>query len=106
VLGTPGVASRCFGGLERPRIGISTRHQAATPFGPAMFWFYRIPGPFFYIMIMPGMGCESELDGHMLLAKKSGATASSAGSSIGIAIIGFLVGASHVSTACRCTPAL
>jgi cytochrome c oxidase subunit 1 len=96
VLGTPGVAiTLALVGLERAfRIGIFDPAIGGDPIlFQHMFWFYSHPAV--YIMILPGMGVISELI--TCFSRKSVFGYSFiAGSSIGIAIIGFLVWGHHM----------
>jgi len=96
VLGTPVVAiTLALVGLERAfRIGIFDPAIGGDPIlFQHMFWFYSHPAV--YIMILPGMGVISELV--TCFSRKSVFGYSFiAGSSIGIAIIGFLVWGHHM----------
>jgi cytochrome c oxidase subunit 1 len=96
VLGTPVVAiTLALVGLERAfRIGIFDPAIGGDPIlFQHMFWFYSHPAV--YIMILPGMGVISELI--TCFSRKSVFGYSFiAGSSIGIAIIGFLVWGHHM----------
>jgi cytochrome c oxidase subunit 1 len=96
VLGTPVVAiTLALVGLERAfRIGIFDPAIGGDPIlFQHMFWFYSHPAV--YIMILPGMGVISELV--TCFSRKSVFGYSFiAGSSIGIAIIGFLVWEHHM----------
>src|SRR5258706_8009048 len=96
VLGTPVVAiTLALVGLERAfRIGIFDPAIGGDPIlFQHMFWFYSHPAV--YIMILPGMGVISELV--TCFSRKSVFGYSFiAGSSIGIAIIGFLVWGHHI----------
>jgi cytochrome c oxidase subunit I len=96
VLGTPVVAiTLALVGLERAfRIGIFDPAIGGDPIlFQHMFWFYSHPAV--YIMILPGMGVISEL---VTCFSRKGVFGYSfiAGSSIGIAIIGFLVWGHHM----------
>jgi cytochrome c oxidase subunit I len=96
VLGTPVVAiTLALVGLERAfHIGIFDPAIGGDPIlFQHMFWFYSHPAV--YIMIMPGMGVISEL---VTCFSRKGVFGYSfiAGSSLGIAIIGFLVWGHHM----------
>jgi cytochrome c oxidase subunit I len=96
VLGTPVVAiTLALVGLERAfRIGIFDPAIGGDPIlFQHMFWFYSHPAV--YIMILPGMGVISEL---VTCFSRKGIFGYNfvAGSSIGIAIIGFLVWGHHM----------
>jgi cytochrome c oxidase subunit 1 len=96
VLGTPVVAiTLALVGLERAfHIGIFDPAIGGDPIlFQHMFWFYSHPAV--YIMILPGMGVISEL---VTCFSRKGVFGYSfiAGSSLGIAIIGFLVWGHHM----------
>jgi cytochrome c oxidase subunit 1 len=96
VLGTPVVAiTLALVGLERAfHIGIFDPAIGGDPIlFQHMFWFYSHPAV--YIMILPGMGVISEL---VTCFSRKGIFGYSfiAGSSLGIAIIGFLVWGHHM----------
>src|SRR5882724_3687991 len=96
VLGTPVVAiTLALVGLERAfRIGIFDPAIGGDPIlFQHMFWFYSHPAV--YIMILPGMGVISEL---VTCYSRKGIFGYPfvAGSSLGIAIIGFLVWGHHM----------
>ncbi len=96
VLGTPVVAiTLALVGLERAfHIGIFDPAIGGDPIlFQHMFWFYSHPAV--YIMILPGMGVISEL---VTCFSRKGVFgyAFIAGSSLGIAIIGFLVWGHHM----------
>ncbi len=96
VLGTPVVAiTLALVGLERAfHIGIFDPAIGGDPIlFQHMFWFYSHPAV--YIMILPGMGVISEL---ITCFSRKGIFGYSfiAGSSLGIAIIGFLVWGHHM----------
>jgi len=96
VLGTPVVAiTLALVGLERGfHIGIFDPAIGGDPIlFQHMFWFYSHPAV--YIMILPGMGVISEL---VTCFSRKGVFGYSfiAGSSLGIAIIGFLVWGHHM----------
>jgi cytochrome c oxidase subunit 1 len=96
VLGTPVVAiTLALVGLERAfHIGIFDPAIGGDPIlFQHMFWFYSHPAV--YIMILPGMGVISEL---ITCFSRKGVFGYSfiAGSSLGIAIIGFLVWGHHM----------
>jgi cytochrome c oxidase subunit 1 len=96
VLGTPVVAiTLALVGLERAfHIGIFDPAIGGDPIlFQHMFWFYSHPAV--YIMILPGMGVISEL---VTCFSRKGVFGYPfiAGSSLGIAIIGFLVWGHHM----------
>jgi cytochrome c oxidase subunit 1 len=96
VLGTPVVAiTLALVGLERAfHIGIFDPAIGSDPIlFQHMFWFYSHPAV--YIMILPGMGVISEL---VTCYSRKGIFGYPfvAGSSLGIAIIGFLVWGHHM----------
>ena len=96
VLGTPVVAiTLALVGLERAfHIGIFDPAIGGDPIlFQHMFWFYSHPAV--YIMILPGMGVISEL---VTCFSRKGVFGYSfiAASSIGIAVIGFLVWGHHM----------
>ena len=96
VLGTPVVAITLrAGGLERGfHIGIFDPAIGGDPIlFQHMFWFYSHPAV--YIMILPGMGVISEL---ITCFSRKGIFGYSfiAGSSLGIAVVGFLVWGHHM----------
>jgi cytochrome c oxidase subunit I len=96
VLGTPVVAiTLALVGLERAfHIGIFDPAIGGDPIlFQHMFWFYSHPAV--YIMILPGMGVISEL---VTCFSRKGIFGYSfiAGSSLGIAIVGFLVWGHHM----------
>jgi len=96
VLGTPVVAiTLALVGLERAfHIGIFDPAIGGDPIlFQHMFWFYSHPAV--YIMILPGMGVISEI---ITCFSRKGIFGYSfvAGSSLGIAIIGFLVWGHHM----------
>src|SRR5271154_2015485 len=96
ILGTPVIAITLFLlGLERLlHIGIFDPAIGGDPIlFQHMFWFYSHPAV--YIMILPGMGVISEL---VTCFSRKGIFGYSfiAGSSLGIAIIGFLVWGHHM----------
>src|SRR6266853_1302371 len=96
VLGTPVIAiTLALVGLERGfHIGIFDPAIGGDPIlFQHLFWFYSHPAV--YIMILPGMGVISEL---VTCFSRKGVFGYSfiAGSSIGIAIIGFLVWGHHM----------
>ncbi|HUA17498.1 MAG TPA: cytochrome c oxidase subunit I [Bryobacteraceae bacterium] len=96
VLGTPVVAiTLALVGLERAfHIGIFDPAIGGDPIlFQHMFWFYSHPAV--YIMILPGMGVVSEL---VTCFSRKGVFGYSfiAGSSLSIAIIGFLVWGHHM----------
>ena len=96
VLGTPVVAiTLALVGLERAfHIGIFDPAIGGDPIlFQHMFWFYSHPAV--YIMILPGMGVISEI---VTCFSRKGIFGYSfvAGSSLGIAIIGFLVWGHHM----------
>ncbi len=96
VLGTPVVAiTLALVGLERAfHIGIFDPAIGGDPIlFQHMFWFYSHPAV--YIMILPGMGVISEL---ITCFSRKGIFGYSfiAGSSLGIAIVGFLVWGHHM----------
>ncbi|HTB20360.1 MAG TPA: cytochrome c oxidase subunit I [Bryobacteraceae bacterium] len=96
VLGTPVVAiTLALVGLERAfHIGIFDPAIGGDPIlFQHMFWFYSHPAV--YIMILPGMGVISEL---VTCFSRKGVFGYSfiAGSSLGIAIVGFLVWGHHM----------
>ncbi len=96
VLGTPVVAiTLALVGLERAfRIGIFDPAIGGDPIlFQHMFWFYSHPAV--YIMILPGMGVISEMV-TCFSRKRVFGYSFIAGSSIGIAIIGFLVWGHHM----------
>src|ERR1700680_379088 len=96
VLGTPVVAiTLALVGLERAfPIGIFAPAIGGAPIlFQHMFWFYSHPAV--YIMILPGMGVISEI---VTCFSRKGVFGYSfiAGSSLGIAVIGFLVWGHHM----------
>jgi len=96
VLGTPVVAiTLALVGLERAfHIGIFDPAIGGDPIlFQHMFWFYSHPAV--YIMILPGMGVISELV-TCFSRKAVFGYSFIAGSSLGIAIIGFLVWGHHM----------
>ena len=96
VLGTPVVAiTLALVGLERWfRVGIFDPALGGDPIlFQHMFWFYSHPAV--YIMILPGMGVISELIA-CYTRKRVFGYAFVAGSSIAIAVIGFLVWGHHL----------
>ena len=96
VLGTPVVAiTLALVGLERAfHIGIFDPAIGGDPIlFQHMFWFYSHPAV--YIMILPGMGVISELV-TCFSRKAIFGYSFIAGSSLGIAIIGFLVWGHHM----------
>ena len=99
VLGTPVVAiTLALVGLERAfHIGIFDPAIGGDPIlFQHMFWFYSHPAV--YIMILPGMGVISELVSCFSRKAVFGYSFVAA-SSIGIAVIGFLVWAHHMFVA-------
>ncbi|HLJ50715.1 MAG TPA: cbb3-type cytochrome c oxidase subunit I [Bryobacteraceae bacterium] len=96
VLGTPVVAiTLALVGIERAfRVGIFDPALGGDPIlFQHMFWFYSHPAV--YIMILPGMGVISELVACFTRKRVFGYTFV-AGSSIAIAVIGFLVWGHHL----------
>ncbi len=96
VLGTPVVAiTLALVGIERAfRVGIFDPALGGDPIlFQHMFWFYSHPAV--YIMILPGMGVISELIACFTRKRVFGYTFV-AGSSIAIAVIGFLVWGHHL----------
>ncbi len=96
LLGTPVVAiTIALLGLERIfHIGIFDPSIGGDPIlFQHMFWFYSHPAV--YIMILPGMGVVSEIIA-CFSSKRPFGYAFIAGSSIGIAVLGFLVWGHHM----------
>jgi cytochrome c oxidase subunit 1 len=96
VLGTPVVAiTLALVGLERAfRVGIFDPALGGDPIlFQHMFWFYSHPAV--YIMILPGMAVISEIVA-CFTRKRVFGYSFVAGSSLGIAIIGFLVWGHHL----------
>jgi len=96
VLGTPVIAiTLALVGLERVfHVGIFDPAIGGDPIlFQHMFWFYSHPAV--YIMILPGMGVISEVVG-CFSRKRPFGYSFIAGSSLGIAILGFLVWGHHM----------